>query len=179
MTIERIEVGNLATNCYILKQNGVCLIIDPGDEVEKIVSKMENNLLLAILITHHHEDHIGALDELSKHNSVPIIDAYCTNLNHQIGPFIFAIIETKGHTSDSITFYFPKEKVMFVGDFLFYHSIGRTDLPTGDIVAMEKSIEKLKMYNQDIICYPGHGRSTTIQEEIENNPFFRKIELSS
>jgi glyoxylase-like metal-dependent hydrolase (beta-lactamase superfamily II) len=61
---------------------------------------------------------------------------------------------------------------MFVGDFVFEGSIGRTDLETGNMEEMEKSIQKLKAYPKDIELYPGHGNKTTLEIELENNPFF-------
>ena len=61
---------------------------------------------------------------------------------------------------------------MFVGDFIFKSSIGRTDLESGDMNEMIKSIDKIKKYPQDTTIYPGHGDRTILKEEIINNPFF-------
>ena len=61
---------------------------------------------------------------------------------------------------------------MFVGDFIFKGTIGRWDLEGGDYEQMKESIERLKTYPKDTILYPGHGESTTIDEEIKNNPYF-------
>ena len=61
---------------------------------------------------------------------------------------------------------------MFVGDFIFYRSVGRTDLATGSIEEMNKSIKKITKYN-DAVIYPGHGKSTTLSDEIKNNPYFK------
>ena len=62
--------------------------------------------------------------------------------------------------------------MMFVVDFVFENTIGRTDLETGNMKDMEKSIEILKTYPIETILYPGHGNNTTIEKEIKNNPFF-------
>lgn len=165
--IKTIKVGYLQTNCYILIKDNNALIIDPGDEAKKIKEATKDLNVEAILITHHHFDHVGALEEFK---NIEIIDY--KNKKTKTKNFEFEIIETKGHTEDSISFYFEKEKVMFVGDFVFEGSIGRTDLETGNMEEMEKSIQKLKTYPKDIELYPGHGNKTTLEIELENNPFF-------
>ena len=167
MIIKTLKVGYLETNCYILIQENDALIIDPGDEYDKIKKETENLNLQAILITHHHFDHVGALN---KFKNIKIIDN--NSEENQIGKFKFEIIKTPGHTEDSVSFYFKEESTMFVGDFVFENTIGRTDLETSNMKDMKNSIEKLKTYPIETILYPGHGNSTTLEKEIKNNPFF-------
>ena len=62
---------------------------------------------------------------------------------------------------------------MFIGDFIFKDSIGRTDLPGGNMVEMKQSIDKIKDYDEDIILYPGHNEETTLGDEIEKNPYLQ------
>lgn len=82
------------------------------------------------------------------------------------------IILVPGHSPGSICFYCEKQKFIIGGDVLFYHSIGRTDLPGGDPEALPRNIrEKLFLLPDDIKVYPGHGPSTTIGEEKQSNPF--------
>ena len=169
MIVKTIKVGYLETNCYILIKNDKALIIDPGDEYNKIYEEIKGLKVQAILITHYHFDHIGALKYF---NNIKKIDYTQEEKEYQIGEFKFEIIKTPGHTNDSITYYFKEEKIMFVGDFVFEESIGRTDLETGNMIEMEKSIEKIKKYPKNIQIYPGHGNATTLNREIENNPFF-------
>lgn len=166
MEIERIEVGYLQANCYILKKGTDALIIDPGDEGKLLLEKTKNLNIEAILLTHHHKDHIGALNFFTNIN---IIDIYNQEKTKH---FNFEIIETKGHTNDSVTYYFKEQNIMFTGDFLFKGTIGRTDMPTGDSNEMKKSIEKIKKYPKETIIYPGHGEKTTLDEEIKTNPYF-------
>lgn len=171
MNVKIVSVGELETNCYIIEKDNECIIIDPGAEPIKIDNKL-NNKLIGIIITHHHNDHIGALDYFREKYNVPVYNY--KNLNdgkNNIGNFKFDIIRTPGHTIDSISIYFKEENIMFVGDFIFYHTIGRTDLPTGDYTQMKESIEKIKMYD-NINIYPGHGITTTLKEEKENNIYF-------
>ena len=173
MNIKKIVVGPLQTNCYVLEQNNQSLIIDPGDEVKKI----EQNLkypLIGIVITHYHNDHIGALEELVQKYKVTVYDVnnLVEGINN-IENFTFEMIKTPGHKEDLITVYFKNEKVMFSGDFLFKGTIGRTDLDGGNVLEMQKSIEKIKKYPKDTKVFPGHGDFTMLKDEIKNNPFFK------
>ncbi len=160
MDIKCLVVGDLKENCYILKKNNEILIIDPGDEAEKIIASTTSGKVVGLLVTHHHFDHIGALQTLEKY--------YNLKANQYNGQtFSYQIINTPGHTKDSLSFYFPKQKIMFVGDFLFLNSIGRTDLG-GDNEKMKKSLKLISEYPDEITIYPGHGPKTTLKDEKEN-----------
>lgn len=173
MKIERVVVGELEENCYILKNEGQALIVDPGSDFLRIKKQVGECRVLKILITHHHFDHIGALSECLQNYPVEVIDFTSYHeKEYRVGAFQFQLIPTPGHSSDSVSFYFPKERIMFVGDFVFKETIGRCDLPTGNDQEMKKSICKLVQYSSDIILYPGHGEATTIKNEKENNPYF-------
>ncbi len=164
MQINRVVVGILETNCYVLESNNECLVIDPGSEYDKIKEVIGNNKLLGIIITHNHFDHIGAL---KKFTEIEVFDK--NNLEekeHSIGNFKFEIIYTPGHKEDSITIYFKEQKVMFTGDFLFKGTIGRTDLPGGNYNDMEDSLNKISKYDKDIKVYPGHGDETILGNEL-------------
>ena len=157
MEIKKIEVGYLDTNCYILKIDEECVIIDPGDEFKKIKKEVGESKVVGVLVTHFHQDHIEALEE--------VLSYYETSLNKvDSKKFEFEVIETPGHTNDSRTFYFKKINTMFTGDFIFNHSIGRTDLGGSD-KDMKASLEMIKKYPDKTIIYPGHGPSTILGEE--------------
>lgn len=164
MKIEKVVVGSLETNCYILSINNKCLVIDPGDEYNKIKEIISNKKVVGVIVTHYHFDHIGALDRFDKNL---ILDK--NNLEereYNIDDFNFKIIYTPGHKEDLISIYFKKENIMFAGDFIFKSAIGRTDLPGGDYKEMLSSLNKIKKYDKNIKIYPGHGDITYLGDEI-------------
>lgn len=172
INIKIVKTGYLEENCYILEKEDECLIIDPGDEFFKI-KKAVTKKVTGILITHRHFDHIGALEDVIEEYRVPVYEKI--NIDEQtykIGKFEFNVIFTPGHSKDSVVYYFYKEKVMFTGDFVLFHAIGRCDLEGGSIEEMQKSIEKIKKYDEKLCFYPGHGKSTTLLEEKINNFYF-------
>lgn len=173
MKIDRVVVGELGCNCYILDINNNILVIDPGDDAEMIIDTIDNRNLLGIIITHYHFDHIGSLALLKDKYNVDVYDInnMCEGEN-KIGDFIFDVIYTPGHKEDSITIYFKEEKIMFTGDFIFKDSVGRCDLPGGNHKVMINSIEKIKEYD-DCLLYPGHGDKTTLNYEKNNNIYFK------
>lgn len=174
MQIITLKVGTLECNCYILKIDKYALVIDPGSEFKKIDKYLQGVELKGILITHHHFDHIGALQDLIDKYHVKVYDYNnLSNKEYTISPFTFDIIYNPGHTTDSISFYFKKEKIMFVGDFIFADSIGRTDLETGNMKDMQKSLSNIKKIDNNIILYPGHGPTTNLDYEKKHNIYFR------
>lgn len=174
MEIKTVVTGYLDENCYILIQNGECLIVDPGDEYTKIKEVVGDNKVLGVLITHSHFDHIGALRNFLTKKSIKIFKR--SNLEEKeytIGSFKFKCIHTPGHSKDSVTFYFEDEGFMLIGDFIFKDSIGRVDLPGGSDIEMKESIKKILEYDDDIVLYPGHYEMTTLGDEKRNNPYLK------
>lgn len=175
MNMIRLVVGPLKTNCYILYEDGKCLIIDPGDEENNIIKQIDKLGVkpVGILLTHNHFDHTMCAESLSSFYRVPIFDH--KNLfegKKKIEPFNFEVIYTPGHSNTSITFYFKDYCIMFVGDFIFYENIGRVDLPGGSFSDMIDSLRKIKKYDDDIVLYPGHGDETSIGHEKKYNHYF-------
>ena len=186
MIINKVVVGPLEENCYILEKDNKVLVIDPGDEYKKIKNNLKDKEVVGVLITHAHFDHVGALEEILNDYDVPL---YYNNVNNEINynklvsikekeysieDFNFKIIYTKGHRNDSVTFYFYENNIMFTGDFLFKLSIGRTDLEYASFNEMKESLEKIKKYDDDIIIYPGHGEETILGFEKKNNIYLVK-----
>jgi len=155
----------------------------------------------AILLTHGHFDHILAANQIKETFNIPliacdkeknIIEDGSLNLSSSFGAsvklmadeyvedgkildiagFSIKVIHTPGHTEGSACFYFSKEDILISGDTLFYESVGRSDFPTGNSSQLIRSIkEKLFVLPDDTIVYPGHGDTTTIENEKKYNPF--------
>ena len=161
MRIDVIKVGYLETNCYILSIDNDCIVIDPGDEYNKIKDKIGNKNVKGVIVTHNHFDHIGAL---SYFNSIYDYNKLKEGINN-INKFKFEVIQTPGHTRDSICIYFKEDNIMFTGDFIFKDGIGRTDLGGNDL-DMIKSIDKISKY-PNVKIYPGHGEYSYLQDELK------------
>ncbi len=160
--------------------------------------------LRAILLTHGHFDHILAADRLRAdfRAKVYCLDAEKElaeddNLNAgrmfrfrqtvtpdetfrdgevlSFGALCCRVIATPGHTKGGACFYFEQEGCLFSGDTLFFESVGRTDLPTGNAAELVRSIkERLFVLPGETKVYPGHGVPTTIGYEIDNNPYINE-----
>ena len=183
MVVKKVVVGNLEENCYFIIKDNSCIIVDPGDEfhkIDEIIKKLSLNVV-AVLVTHAHFDHIGALEEVLNKYNIPL---FYNNINKEISyenlisvneskyeldKFKFEVIYTPGHRNDLVTYYFYEDNIMFTGDFLFRNSIGRTDLEYSNFNDMIFSLNKIYKYNDEIIIYPGHGRETTLDYEKKNN----------
>ena len=193
LDIHIMPLGLLGTNCYILRQQGNdrCLVIDPGAEAKKILSYMEGEDLTveAILLTHGHFDHVGAVRELAMETDCPVYlntadlampprmtdgPLYYTNpygegTHLDLAGISLDVISTPGHTPGSVCIL--TEDCMFSGDTLFAGSCGRTDFPCGSMADMEKSMARLRGIQCEYRVFPGHGESTTLSAEKQYNPF--------
>ena len=197
--IRSVTVSECYTNCYICmnKDTKEGFIVDPGDDELKIsvnVSRLEM-IPKAILLTHGHFDHIGAVNQLKERYNIPVIvgakeEKVLTdsrmNLssmfgepvkvngdkflgdgeNFQVAGFDIQYILTPGHTPGSGCFYIEEEQVLFSGDTLFQASRGRTDFPGGSESDIIKSIKnKLLVLPGETEVYPGHMNITNIDSE--------------
>lgn len=165
MEIRKVVLGYLQTNCYLLTQSNEVVIIDPADDADLIIEKCNGYKVVGILVTHHHPDHIGALSFLEqyykiKHNSF------------EIKNFSFDVIKTPGHTGDSISIYFPKEQILFSGDFLFNGAIGRCDFEDSSINEMKNSLNNISNLPDNTIIYPGHGEETILKNEKKHFKYY-------
>ena len=190
LTIHTLPLGIFQTNTYVLENDGACIVIDPGYDHHKILDFIaQRNLnLCAILLTHGHFDHVGAVralaaeadcsvyiheDDLSLPATFTAGAIYYTDI---YGSYVQAagldiqILHTPGHTPGSVCLI--TEDVLISGDTLFAGSCGRTDLPGGDWAQLFASLRKIAALDKDYRVFPGHGPSTTLMQEKEHNPYF-------
>lgn len=195
LSLHTLPLGAYQTNCYILHQeaSSSCVVIDPGYTPEVILDFLSGKglTLEAILLTHGHFDHVGAVrdlaaetgcrvwlnpDDLSMPPKLTAGPLYYTDTYSEgdtISPagISFQVLSTPGHTPGSVCLI--AENFLFSGDTLFAGSCGRTDLPGGSTRAIRESLRRLAAIPQDYSVHPGHGESTTLAWEKQYNPYMR------
>ena len=191
------ELGIYFVNCYLIHEENSksCVAIDPGGNANKVLAFLEENglTLEAILLTHGHFDHVGAVKDLYEKTLCKVYihtDDLLLPENFTAGPLFYTheygdgdvlemagltikVMHTPGHTEGSVCLLV--DDVIFAGDTLFCHSCGRTDLPGGNADALMASLAKLKNLEGDYRVFPGHNRATTLAVEREYNPFMKKV----
>lgn len=205
--LERLTLGFFQSNCYILwdSESPECVIIDPGEEVKRIISIIELYKLkpVAILLTHCHIDHAAGVKELVERYSIPFymhkeevpIYKSMPEQGMWFGVFYSNPPEPENFLEDGqeIQFgnlkikalHFPGhspgllcfliEDMLFTGDLLFQGSIGRVDLPGGSEEKMYESLIKLRNFPENLRIFPGHGEETELGFELGNNPFLLNL----
>ena len=201
--IHALVVGRLQTNCYIVQSQAEAMIIDPGDEPERILRFIKdiNATPTRIIATHTHFDHVLGVDRVRKATRIPFmihrddllmlesmqsrvrqfmgfevpppprVDGYLKDGESlRLGDETIRVLHTPGHSPGSISL--CGDGYVLTGDVLFNQSIGRTDLPGGDLKTLVHSIrDQLFKLDDETIVYPGHGPETTIGDEKLANPF--------
>ena len=147
-------------------------------EQKRVIDYLHDNQLQlqAIFITHRHPDHICGLESLQNlYPEIPVIvydpENPPQNLLFQEAGLSIELIPTPGHKEDAVCYYIRQENTLFSGDTLFQESIGRTDLPGGDMAQLCKSLARLRTLPDNTQIYPGHGYPTSIEHEKEYNPY--------
>lgn len=206
MKVYALEVGMLGTNCYIAvnEESNKGVLIDPGADALLILDtiKKQNIEIEAILLTHGHSDHIGALAEVAEALNVTVMigenDAdMLVNANKNLSSFMgkgitckvadrllkdgdklnlagleFEVLETPGHTPGGCCF--KCGDIVFAGDTIFAESIGRTDFPGGSYKQLLESIKtKILTLDDKTKLLPGHGPATDVAWERRMNPFLQ------
>jgi len=203
MRVRTFSLGPLETNAYVLDNAGRALAIDPGGDPAEVVAYLqaESLVLETILATHLHFDHIHGCSALAEATGAPIMGSpddeflLATPVGGggfmgfpKVSEFVLTplsegpatliglecrVLSTPGHTPGSLSFHFPQARAVFVGDLLFWRSIGRTDFPGGSLENLQHSVrEKIFSLPKETVVYAGHGPETSVGEEILNNPFF-------
>lgn len=198
--VERLVLGALATNCYLLWEDRHVLIIDPASRSERIHAAIaaRDGIVDGIVLTHGHFDHIAGVDviaemfhcdvyvherdalllrdphlNLSESQNITVQhDVKYLGVGQQsIGSFTFDVIDAPGHSEGSVMLRWHEN--LICGDVIFQGSIGRTDFYTSSNAHMTQTLRMVKTLDPDLRVYPGHGESTTIQQELLTNPFLR------
>ena len=194
--IETYPLGSYQTNCYIVYEDDSpdCVVIDPGYEPETVLQAAEDagKKIAAILLTHGHFDHVGGVQEIVKKIGCPVYihekelslpesftagPLYYTHTYGEGDVLTFAgltvrVLHTPGHTPGSVCL--AVENTLFSGDTLFMGSCGRTDFPGGSMVAMLRSLDRLKALETNYRVLSGHGPETTLFAEKQHNPYLKR-----
>lgn len=202
MEIRTFALGPLETNCHVLVNDGCAVAVDPGGDPAEVLAWLDEKgaRLEAILNTHLHFDHVYGNAALSDATGATIFASEGDRmiLESELGrgglmglpevtPYDFSdikpgrtefcglecdVLPTPGHSPGSMSFHFPLLKVCFVGDLIFYRSVGRTDFPGGDLDVLKRSVDTHVFVLPDTtVLYAGHGPTTTVGDEKNHNPF--------
>jgi len=200
-------VGAFQENCYLVRVDGAekALLIDPGDEADRLQAAMSELGVEpeAILLTHTHIDHIGAVAPIARASGAPV---YCPRAELailasperffppawgsvesweaeqaldggerlQLAGLDIDVVSTPGHSPGHVTY--AIEGALFSGDVLFQSSIGRTDLPGADQATLMASIAGLlERFDDETTVHPGHMGLTTLGRERATNPFLQAL----
>lgn len=191
-----LVVGPVETNCYLMPTEQGTLIVDPGDEAERIAAAMDAlPPPAAVLLTHGHPDHAGAAAALAARLEVPVFAhegdrdwvegrlnvwgwstprVECRWVSEDV-PLLprVRVLATPGHSPGSVCY--QVGGLWFVGDTVFCGSVGRTDLPGGDGEALMASLARLgEVVAPEAELLPGHGPQTTLAQELVHNPWMQE-----
>ncbi len=176
MDIHTLKVGDLSANCYFLVSGNELAIVDPGQDFEKIIDKVNqlNKKVKYIILTHYHSDHTQEAQRVKLATNSEIIahkdDVSFLDFNGlgadktvkdndilTINNEELKVIHTPGHSEGSISL--VSDDFIITGDTLFKDGHGRTDLPGGSPSKIKKSLKRIRDLSDNKIIYPGHGES--------------------
>ena len=210
--VRAFTVGPVQENAYLVRADAQAtraLMIDPGEEPQRLLDAVAalGVEIEAILITHCHFDHIGAVAPVARATGAPV---YCPELELGVladivkwtmpgfGPFEswqaehpvkggerlqladmdVEVLFTPGHSPGHVTY--AIDGALLSGDVLFQRSVGRVDLPGGDWATLERSIgDLMSRFEHDTVVYPGHMGVTTLGREWDTNPFLAELRAAS
>ena len=212
LAVDQLPLGQIGTNCYLVRADREApeaVVVDPGADAAEIRLTLarQGASCAAILLTHSHYDHIGALAELAEGTGAAVwlpagekdvferpndfygglgvsIRAYTGDSTLVAGGetieaagLSLQVMSVPGHSPGHVAYY--ADGCLFSGDVLFAGSVGRTDLPFGSWETLLDSIRRLaEAYPPETIVYPGHGPATTLAQELARNPFLAELRAS-
>lgn len=186
--LECLPVGTMGVNCYILEnpETHQCLVVDPGDEGERILARVGERRVEAVLLTHGHFDHMGAVDQLCEATGAPLY-IHSGDVNKLTDPhanvsalfgapmtvrtpacplqdgdvldvagFPLQVLSTPGHTNGCVCYLLPEDGGVLTGDTLFANGYGRTDFPDGSFTKLKASFRRLFQLTPRQTAWPGH-----------------------
>ena len=207
LAIDRYELGPIGTNCYIVRADrgaDEAVVIDPGGDAAQLRLELARSSArcAAILITHGHWDHLGAVADLAEASGAPVymasdeavlledVNAFTPpgvrlqphtpdvllegDETLELAGMTFDTIRVPGHSPAHLAYH--ADGALFSGDVLFAGSVGRTDLPGADWGTLVDSIRTLaERFPPETVVYPGHGPQTTLGAELARNPFLAEL----
>jgi glyoxylase-like metal-dependent hydrolase (beta-lactamase superfamily II) len=210
LVVDRYELGPIGTNCYVVRASPEAkeaVVIDPGGEAAELRLELARTgaRCTAILITHGHWDHLGAVADLAEATSAPVYmaedeRALLENLPDlvpagvvaraytadtflhgdetlELAGIAFETLRVPGHSPAHLAYH--ADGCLFSGDVLFAGSVGRTDLPGADWKTLVQSLRTLtERFPPETRVYPGHGPPTTVGAELDRNPFLAQLRAS-
>jgi len=206
--VDRYVLGAAKENCYVLRADhraSEAVVVDPGDAATELRLELARAgaRCAAILVTHCHYDHIGAVADLAEGAGAPVYmareeapvmanpDEYYGALGVHVRPYEpdvlldgdetfevagleFETLLVPGHSPAHLAFH--TDGCLFAGDVLFQGGVGRTDLLGGDWDTLVQSIRSLvDRFPPETVVYPGHGPATTLGAELARNPFLVEL----
>src|SRR6266508_694182 len=175
LDVTQLELGPFAVNCYVVRAAGgnEGVVVDPGwpGAWTDIESALGDSRCAAILITHGDIDHVAGVAEVARASGAPVhIAAEESDRLERINDFVPAGLE--GVALEP----YAADGCLFSGDVLFAGSVGRVDRPNGDWETLLASIRQLaERFPPETIVYPGHGPQTTLERELDTNPFLAEL----
>jgi len=207
LVVDQLSLGQIGTNCYLVRADREAtsaVVVDPAADVAEIRLSLANSnaTCAAILLTHSHYDHIGALADLAEGTGAPVwlpegeLEVFrrpndffpgvptrafageATLLGGgetvEAAGVLFQVRHVPGHSPGHLSYY--ADGCLFSGDVLFAGSVGRTDIPFGNWDTLLESIRSLaEAYPPDTIVYAGHGPATVLGDEVARNPFLAEL----
>jgi glyoxylase-like metal-dependent hydrolase (beta-lactamase superfamily II) len=210
LDVTQLPLGPLGTNCYLVRPSGgpEAVVVDPSGEAAEIRLELARRgaRCVAILITHGHWDHLGAVADLAEGTGAPVhmAEAERDRLEQpgdftppgvyvrpytpevvlfggetlELAGITFETIAVPGHSPGHLAF--VADGALFSGDVLFAGSVGRTDFEDADWETLLASIRALvERLPPETVVYPGHGPATTLGREVATNPFLAELRAAA